>query len=42
MIVDIRTYDIVPRKMKAYLNLFEEYALPVMRRYVPSRTHVGL
>ncbi|HIE83050.1 MAG TPA: NIPSNAP family protein [Dehalococcoidia bacterium] len=34
MIVDIRTYDIVPRKMKAYLNLFEEYALPVMRRYV--------
>jgi hypothetical protein len=34
MIVDVRTYDIAPRKMKTYLNLFEEYALPVMRRYI--------
>ena len=34
MIVDIRTYDIVPRKMKTYLSLFEEYALPVLREYI--------
>ncbi len=34
MIVDVRTYDIVPRQMKAYLALFEEYALPVMREYI--------
>ena len=34
MIVDIRTYDIVPRKMQAYLNLFEEYAMPVLRQYI--------
>ena len=34
MIVDVRTYDIVPRQMKAYLALFEEYALPVMRQYI--------
>ena len=34
MIVDVRTYDIVPRKMKTYLSLFEEYALPVLRDYI--------
>ncbi len=34
MIVDIRTYDIVPRKMKTYLTLFEEYAMPVLRQYI--------
>ena len=34
MIVDIRTYDIVPRKMQAYLNLFEEYAMPVLRQHI--------
>ncbi|MEC7788428.1 MAG: NIPSNAP family protein [Chloroflexota bacterium] len=34
MIVDVRTYDIVPRQMKTYLALFEEYALPVMRQYI--------
>ncbi len=34
MIVDIRTYNIVPRKMAAYLELFEEYALPVQRRHI--------
>lgn len=34
MIVDIRTYNIVPRKMAAYLALFEEHALPVQRRHI--------
>ena len=34
MIVDIRTYNIVPRKMPAYLQLFEEYALPILRRHL--------
>ena len=34
MIVDIRTYSIVPRKMKTYLALFEEYGLPVQRRHL--------
>ena len=33
MIVDIRTYNIVPRKMKTYLSLFEEFALPIQRKY---------
>ena len=34
MIVDVRTYDIVHRKMNTYLSLFEEYALPVLRDYI--------
>lgn len=34
MIVDIRTYSIVPRKMPEYLALFEEYAMPVQRRHI--------
>lgn len=34
MIVDVRTYNIVPRKMAAYLELFEQYALPVQRRHI--------
>ncbi len=33
MIVDVRTYTLVPRKMPAYLELFERYALPVMQRH---------
>jgi hypothetical protein len=33
MIVDVRTYTLVPRKMAQYLALFEEHALPVMRRH---------
>ena len=33
MIVDVRTYTLVPRKMAAYLELFEKHALPVMRRH---------
>ena len=34
MIVDVRTYNIVPRKMKTYLALFEEFALPILRRHI--------
>lgn len=34
MIVDIRTYNIVPRKMATYLAVFEEYALPVQQKYL--------
>ena len=34
MIVDVRTYSITPRKMAAYLELFEAYALPVQRKYI--------
>jgi hypothetical protein len=33
MIVDIRTYTLVPRKLARYLGLFESLALPVMRRH---------
>ena len=33
MIVNIRTYTLVARKMPTYLSLFEEHALPVMRRH---------
>ena len=34
MIVDVRIYNIVPRKMPEYLNMFEEYGLPVLRRHL--------
>lgn len=33
MIVDVRTYTLIPRKMPRYLELFEALALPVMRRH---------
>jgi hypothetical protein len=33
MIVDVRTYTLIPRKMASYLELFEAHALPVMRRH---------
>ena len=49
MIVDVRTYNIIPRKMKTYLNLFEQYALPIQRRhlgdplgYITSIIEIGL
>ena len=32
MIVDVRCYTIVPRKMNLYLKIFEEYGLPVQQR----------
>ena len=34
MIVDVRTYAIVPRRMKRYLELFEAHALPVLRKHL--------
>lgn len=34
MIVDIRTYQIVPRKMRTYIALFEEFGLPVQTRHL--------
>jgi hypothetical protein len=33
MIVDVRTYTLIPRKMATYLELFEKHALPVMQRH---------
>jgi NIPSNAP protein len=33
MIVDVRTYTLIPRKMAKYLALFEKHALPVMKRH---------
>jgi hypothetical protein len=34
LIVDVRIYNIVPRKMKTYLSIFEEHGLPVQRRHL--------
>ena len=34
MIVDVRIYNIVPRKMGEYLKIFEEYGLPVQRKHL--------
>ena len=34
MIVDVRTYTIVPRKMKAYLDAFEKFGLPLQKKYI--------
>jgi len=36
MIVDVRTYNIVPRQMKRYLELFETCALPVLEKHLGS------
>ena len=33
MIVDVRTYTLIPRKQARYLELFEKHGLPVMRRH---------
>ena len=33
MIVDVRTYTLVPRKLAKYVELFETHALPVMQRH---------
>jgi hypothetical protein len=33
MIMDVRTYTLVPRKMAKYLDLFEKHGLPVMQRH---------
>ena len=34
MIIDHRTYNIVPRRMGEYLKIFEDYAMPVQRRHL--------
>jgi hypothetical protein len=33
MIVDVRTYTLVPRKSAKYVELFEKHALPVMKQH---------
>jgi hypothetical protein len=33
MIVDVRTYTLIPRKLPKYVELFEKRALPVMKRH---------
>lgn len=33
MIVDVRTYTLVPRKTPKFLEMFESHALPVMKRH---------
>lgn len=33
MIVDVRTYTLVARKLPQYVALFEKHALPVMQRH---------
>lgn len=33
MIVDVRTYTLVPRKMPQYVETFEKLALPVVKRH---------
>ena len=33
MIVDVRTYTLIPRKQAQYLELFEKRALPVTKRH---------
>ncbi len=33
MIVDVRTYTVIPRKLPQYVALFETHALPVMKRH---------
>ena len=33
MIVDVRTYTLIPRRLTKYLELFEKNALPVMKRH---------
>ena len=33
MIVDVRTYTLVPRKLPRYVELFEAHALPIVKRH---------
>jgi hypothetical protein len=33
MIIDLRTYTMVPGRLKAFLELYEREGLPVQRRY---------
>ncbi|TCK35061.1 NIPSNAP protein [Paraburkholderia sp. BL8N3] len=34
MLVDLRRYTIVPGQLKAYLQVYETYGLPIQRRHV--------
>ena len=34
MIIDHRTYDFHPGKMKAWIDVYEEYALPLQNKYL--------
>jgi hypothetical protein len=36
MIVDLRTYTMVPGRLKAFLELYEAEGLPVQRRHQPN------
>jgi NIPSNAP len=36
MIVDLRTYTMVPGRLKAFLAMYEAEGLPVQRRYLPK------
>jgi len=33
MIVDVRTYTLIPRKLTTYVEIFEKHGLPVMKRH---------
>lgn len=33
MIYDVRTYDITPRMVNAYINVYQTYGLPVAERH---------
>jgi hypothetical protein len=33
MMVDVRTYTLIPRKLPKYVELFEKHALPVTKRH---------
>ena len=33
MIVDVRTYTLIPRKLTKYVEIFEKHGLPVMKRH---------
>ena len=37
MIVDLRTYTMVPGRLKAFLELYQAEGLPVQRRHQPRR-----
>ena len=36
MLIDMRTYTMVPGRLKAFLDLYEAEGLPVQRRHLPK------
>ncbi len=42
MIIDHRTYNIVPRRMGEYLKIFEEVAMPVQREHLGEPVFFGV